>query len=265
MHFNRSEQSVDRSLQELSLDLQFRQEGLESGAVEFPSKRTRLSIGQLLVQLQPLLDLVQAGKVVRGQDLPLDDREINLHLIQPTGMHRRMDHDRLAIRLAQPFDRRLAAMRRAIIHHPEHSVGRAIRLGRHHLIDQPAERIDSGPLLAPAQNLSTSDVPRRQVLQGSASLVLVLDAHRSPRGGRQRRVTADPGLDAGLLVGADDVVPAAQRLAFPGAGIEVEDSTRFLGEPRISWEDPVLILPGLDRVGKGIKGTFLILDEDWAI
>jgi hypothetical protein len=39
-----------------------------------------------LVQPQLLLDLLQAGEVVWGQRLSLDDREIDLYLIAPTGM-----------------------------------------------------------------------------------------------------------------------------------------------------------------------------------
>jgi hypothetical protein len=52
------------------------------------------------------------------------------------------------------------------------------------------------------------DVPGGKVLEGSAALVLELDAHGPTRRRRQRRVTADPGLDARLLVGADDELVA---------------------------------------------------------
>ena len=70
-----------------------------------------------------------------------------------------------------------------------------------------------------------------------------------PGAGRQRRVTSDAGLNAGLLVRADDVVPAAQRLALPGASVQVKDTPSFFGELRIAREYPVLIPPWLDGVG----------------
>ena len=64
----------------------------------------------------------------------------------------------------------------------------------------------------------------------------------------RRRVTSNAGLDARLLIRADDVVPATQRLAIPGASVEVQDTPSFFGEFRVAWKDPVLIPPGLDRV-----------------
>ena len=40
-------------------------------------------------------DSVEIGKIIGRQDLPLDDREIDFDLIEPTGMNRRM-HERQA-------------------------------------------------------------------------------------------------------------------------------------------------------------------------
>ena len=61
-------------------------------------------------------------------------------------------------------------------------------------------------------------------------------------------MASDAGLDARLLVRTDDVILATQRLTFPGAIVQIEDPSRFLGESRIAREDPVLITPRLDRV-----------------
>src|SRR5215471_20211655 len=49
--------------------------------------------GVLIVILkaeQAVLDVGEAGEVVRGQDLALDDREVDLDLIEPTGVDRRV-------------------------------------------------------------------------------------------------------------------------------------------------------------------------------
>ena len=239
----RSERSVGQGRgQERSLGFQFRQERLQCGSIEFPVERARLAVRQFLVQPQPHFDLLQAGEVIRGQHLPLDDREVDLHLVQPTGMHRCMDQHRLAICVPQSTYYSLTAMRR--------------RYPRPRRLDWPtcranqsAERLDPGPFLASAQDLSAPDIPSGQVLQSSASLVLVFHPHRPPRAGRQRRMAADAGLDACLLVRTDDVVLATQWLAFPGTIVQIENPSRFLGEPRISREDPVLVTPRLDRVG----------------
>ena len=157
-------------------------------------------------------------------------------------MHRCMNQHRLAICVPQSTYYSLTAMRR--------------RYPRPRRLDWPtcranqsAERLDPGPFLASAQDLSAPDIPSGQVLQSSASLVLVFHLHRPPRAGRQRRMAADAGLDACLLVRTDDVVLATQWFAFPGTIVRIEDPCRFLGEPRISRKDPVLVTPRLDRVG----------------
>ena len=73
-------------------------------------------------------------------------------------------------------------------------------------------------------------------------------SHGASRTRRQSRVTSDAGLDARLLIRADDVVPAAQRFALPGASVQVQNAPSFFGELRVAWKDPVLIPPGFDRV-----------------
>ena len=179
-----------------SLGFQSRQKRLQSGSIEFPIEWARLTVRQFLVQPQTQFDLLQAGKVIRGQYLPLNDREVDLHLVQPAGR---------------------------------------TTLSR------------SAPRTGPRLGLAAR--PKRPNTAKPTSLVLVFDSHRSPRAGRQRRMAADTGLDACLLVRTDDVVLAAQRLVLPGTVIQVQDSSCFLGEARIAGEDPVLIPPRLDRVG----------------
>ena len=104
MVFVRPKVSTDPGRPEhLSLGVQLLQECLQSGAIEFPGKRAGLTIAELLVQKQPLLHFPQAREVIRGQDLSLNDRKVDLHLIQPTGMDWGMDEDCLAVGLAQPL------------------------------------------------------------------------------------------------------------------------------------------------------------------
>ena len=56
------------------------------------------------------------------------------------------------------------------------------------------------------------------------------------------------GLDAGLLVGAEDVVLGTQRLALPRAHIEVQNRPGFVGEVGSTQKDPVLLPPRFDRI-----------------
>jgi hypothetical protein len=78
----------------------------------------------------------------------------------------------------------------------------------------------------------------------------MLDALPALDGGRggQRGVLAVPRLDRGLLVAADDVVAGMQQLAFPAAGVQVEDAAGVGGEVGVAREDPGAVLPRLDRV-----------------
>ena len=66
-----------------------------------------------------------------------------------------------------------------------------------------------------------------KILQRASSLVLMFHSHEASRRCRQSCVTSNAGLDARLLIRADDVIPATQRLAIPGAGVEVQDTPSF--------------------------------------
>ena len=62
-------------------------------------------------------------------------------------------------------------------------------------------------------------------------------------------MNAGAGLDTGLFVGADDVVPRSERLSFPPPLIEVEDAAGFGGEIRVAGENPAPVGSGFDGVG----------------
>lgn len=62
-------------------------------------------------------------------------------------------------------------------------------------------------------------------------------------------MNADACLDAGLLIRADDEVLATQCFTIPNTRVEIQHSIRLLHKMRVTWEDPVSIPPGLDRVG----------------
>ena len=67
-------------------------------------------------------------------------------------------------------------------------------------------------------------------------------------------MTTDPGLDARLLVGADDVVSRPEGPALPLARIQVDDHPGSLREAGVAGEDPVLVPPGLDRAAVEVLG-----------
>jgi hypothetical protein len=163
-------------------------------------------------------------------------------------MHGRMYHDCLSLSLSQSPNRCLTAMRGAIINNPENPASRSVWLNPHHLIDQSAERVDSGLILASTQDSTAANVPSSQVLQGADPLIVMFHSHGASRTRRQSRVTSESGLDARLLIRADDVVPTAQRFTLPGSSVQVQNTPSFFEELRVAWKDPVLMPPGSDRV-----------------
>ena len=67
----------------------------EVGAGELPLER----LGDLLVAAaereELLFERVEVGEVVGGQDFALDDREVDLGLVEPAGVDRGVDEDQV--------------------------------------------------------------------------------------------------------------------------------------------------------------------------
>jgi len=104
-------------------------------------------------------------------------------------------------------------MRAAVVHDPEDALGGVVGCLAHDLIDQSLKRLDAGRWFAAAKQLDPMHVHCGEVCPSATALVLVLDAHRLFRRARQARMSSNPRLDAGLLVGRDDELVLAQRRA----------------------------------------------------
>jgi hypothetical protein len=107
--------------------LDVREQGDQLGTGKLPLKRCGPLVGQFFVQGQAELNRLQVGKGMRCQHLPLEDRAIDLHLIEPTGMDRSMDQYDARIDLVQPPLGGFAARRRAVVHDPEQAFAGTIR------------------------------------------------------------------------------------------------------------------------------------------
>src|SRR6266446_8976366 len=193
------------------------------GAVKLPLKRCWVLIRKLFVQGQAEPYRFQVGKVIGGQDLALDDGEVDFDLIEPTGVDWCMDQNDPRIDLTQPLLRGVTAMRRAIVHDPKQPFTRPIGFLSQHLLDQPAKGFNTGRKFTSAYDVPPADVPSCQILQGTTALVFILDISRSARRGRQGGMATAAGLDTGLLIGAEDVVLGSQGLALPQARVEVQN------------------------------------------
>ena len=80
-----------------------------------------------------LLELGKRGEIIGSEYFPLDDGEINLDLIEPTGVNRGVHEDGIGSAGSDAFNRPLAAMSRAVVHDPEDAVGRLVGFLMHDL------------------------------------------------------------------------------------------------------------------------------------
>src|SRR5215471_17781742 len=131
---------------------------------------------------------------------------------------------------------------------PEHAACRAVGLLIHDVVDESAESGLARFWFAPANDDGALDVPGGQVLQDSGTLVLVLDAHGLVRSDGQGGMQSAADLNAGLLIGAQDVFVGPQRPTLPLAGVQVEHRTGPLQKVWITRKDPGPIPPGTQGV-----------------
>ena len=71
------------------------------GACKLPRKGARLSVGEFFIEAQTLFNFFEVGKVVRREHLALHDREVDFHLIEPTGMDGWVHHNQVGVSFGQ--------------------------------------------------------------------------------------------------------------------------------------------------------------------
>lgn len=242
------EQRLRGNAERTSLALDSCHEVGEVLACECPMERRS---GLLVVGLkakQAILNFGERGEIVGGEHLALDDREVDLDLVEPAGMNWGVHRHDGRPGFLQPRDGCLTAVRGAVIHDPEHAGGRSIRFPSHHVRNQPLEWNDAGGNVESAEHLGAAHVPSSQISPSTAAGVLVLDEHR-PTGSRGQRVmAAEPGLDACLLIGRQHAIRIGQWLTLPESLIQIENAPGFLGKRRIPGEDPGTMPPGAQSV-----------------
>src|SRR5215210_639228 len=225
-----------------------REEPLQIMASELPGEGS----GRLLVTLlegdEAFGQSVEVGEVVGGQNLALNHREVDLDLVEPGGMSGKVDEHQIGPGALKALHRSLTPMRGAVVHYPEHPLGGGVGFLSHHLLDQRAEGLDAVLRLATTEKLRPVHVPGGHVGQSPASFVAVLHAHRPAFTRGLGPMAAAAGLDGGLFVGRDHVLPLSERLAFPPTLVEVQHPGGFLGEVGVPREDPRAVVEGPDGV-----------------
>src|SRR6266478_2988318 len=122
-----------RRFSERLVRTEFCEEAFEIAASEFPLEWAGNSSVVLFESQEPLFHFGERGEVIGGEHLALDDREVDLDLIEPTGVHRSVDRGDRGPPLAHAVSAALPAMRGAIVEDPEDASCRAIGFPRHDL------------------------------------------------------------------------------------------------------------------------------------
>ena len=188
---------------------------------EFPLEWRSHVLIVLLEAEESVFDFLKRVEVVGRERLAFNDGEVDFDLIEPACVDRSMHGDEVGESCLEAANTRLAAMRRAVVHDPEHVLGVAIRRLRHDLGNQAIERLDAGGLLATAEELRAMNIHRGQVRPGAASRVLVLDTSGLAWTGRQGGMLSNARLDAGLFVSGEHELVVSQRTAFPLPRVQV--------------------------------------------
>jgi len=158
---------------------------------------------------EALFEIGQGIEIIRGEDLSLNNREVDLNLIEPTGVGGSVDENGVGPLGAETVGSFLTPMSGAVIHDPEDATCGLVGFLAHDLANKAIHRRDAIVQLAATEDLGAMDVPSRQVDPGAPTEVLVLNPRGAVRGGRQSRLFRSSSLNAGLFVGRDDEVVSA--------------------------------------------------------
>ena len=109
---------------------------------------------------QTLFELGQRREVVGGEELSLNDGEIDFDLIEPTGEDWSMNEDGVGPFFAQTFGRLLTSMSRAVVHNPKDSASRFVGLLAHDFADQPVHGSDSALDFTATEDFCSMDIAK---------------------------------------------------------------------------------------------------------
>ena len=126
------------------------------------------------------LQIGKALEVARGKQLALNDREVDLDLIEPTGVNRRMNQNDAGPSDSKAVGSASTTVARTIVGNQEHTAGWPIRFPAHDLTDEVVEDRDTVLALAAAEQSGSMHVPRGKVSQRTGTRILVLNVDRAP-------------------------------------------------------------------------------------
>jgi len=122
----------------------------------------------------------ERGKVIEREHLSLDDREIDLNLIDPTGMNRGMHQKSVGLAGSDAIDCLLTTMSRAVIHDPKDALSGFVGFAAHDLSDEAIGGSNATLLFTVSEELGTVDVPSCQIGPSTLPEILVFNPHGRP-------------------------------------------------------------------------------------
>jgi len=197
---------------------------------------------------EALGELREGVKVVRGENLPLKNREVDLDLIEPACMNGAVDGNEMGIFGGEPLHAGLTSVSGPIVEDPKHPSCLTIGGASHDIVDESVEGDDSIAGFATAEDSDAVHVQRGEIGPSPQPFVFVFDLHREAWPSRQGRMASLPSLDAGFLIRADHEFVLSERAISPTSLVEIQDGAGFGGEVRVARENPTPMLPGADGV-----------------
>ncbi len=208
--------------------------------------------GALLITLlkseEIIFELKDRVHVIWGEDLPLHNGEVDLDLVEPTSVDGKINRVNCGPGLLQSPYRGCTAMYGAVIDHEKDAICSAVGRLLHDLGHELIKGFDVGFGFAATEKFRTMHIPGDEVSQGATAYILVLDAHDLARSWWLRRMRAHPRLNAGLLVGTQNVLVREQRATFPFPMVQIEDPIGLGLKVRIAGKDPRASVPGAQRI-----------------
>ena len=201
-----------------------------------------------LERQQTLFEFGQRREIIGREDLALDNRKVDLNLVEPTGVDGSVDENGVRPLGAKAVDGFLPAMSGAVVHDPEDAACGLVGLLAHDFAHETPHGGQTVLGFTTSKDLGAVDVPGGQVDPGALAKILVLNPGGAARSGRQSRLFAAPRLNTGLLVGGDDEVVNPQWGALPSASVKIEDGSGLVRKLRIAREDPASMLPGTQSI-----------------
>ncbi len=121
----------------------------------------------------------QAVEAARGQQFPLNDREVDLKLVEPTGVNRGVNQNDVGPLGVQAIGGPSATVARTVVGDQEHPACRPIGFSARDLSDQAMEGRNGVLALAATEQPGPMDVPCDDIGQHTSTHIFMLDVDRA--------------------------------------------------------------------------------------